>query len=85
MVFNPPNVHKNSRNRVTVDDLLKRYRLLLATAKAELPEEKYAAFKLQLDNDTGISGQGAPKLEKKVENKNKQAPDNKTKPFKPKT
>lgn len=85
VVFNPPNVHKNSRNRVTVDDLLKRYRLLLATAKAELPEEKYAAFKLQLDNDTGISGQGTPKLEKKVENKNKQAPDNKAKPFKPKT
>ncbi|WP_449102040.1 hypothetical protein [Pseudomonas extremaustralis] len=86
VVFNPPNVHKNSRNRVTSDDLLKNYRLLLATAKAELPEEKYAAFKLELDTDTGIAEQKEIiEAKKEIVTKAKPTEDNKIKRIKPKT
>lgn len=81
VIFNPPNLHKNSRNRVTSDDLLKSYKLLLATAKAELPEEKYAAFKVELDKDAGI---GTVDMTQEVEKKKKQILENSQKNKKPK-
>lgn len=51
-LFNPPFVHKNSRNRLTVTDLVKHYDLILSTARKEIPGE-YDAFKAELDRVTG--------------------------------
>lgn len=82
VIFNPPNLHKNSRNRVTSDDLMKSYKLLLATARAELSEEKYAAFKIEIDKDAGITG--SVDMKQEVEKKKKQILDNSQNTKKPK-
>jgi hypothetical protein len=52
LLFNPPNTHKKSRNRLLLADLAENYNLLLATARTEIPGD-FEGFKAVLDKQLG--------------------------------
>lgn len=53
LIFNPPNAHRKSRNRLLLTDLAENYKLLLATARTEIPGD-FEGFKAVLDKQLGI-------------------------------
>jgi hypothetical protein len=52
LLFNPPNTHRKSRNRLLLTDLAENYKLLLATARNEIPGD-FEGFKAALDKQLG--------------------------------